>query len=111
MIRATGRLSETTPLASNYGITIDAAWKGLDFRAFVQGIGKRDYWLNGPYFWGFSGGGEWASAGFKEHWDFWRPEGDPLGANTNSYFARVIRGTSKTSNVRHVTCKMLRIGA
>ena len=79
----------------NYGITIDAAWKGLDFRAFVQGIGKRDYWLNGPYFWGFSGGGEWASAGFKEHWDFWRPEGDPLGANTNSYFARVIRGTSK----------------
>ena len=51
----------------NYGITIDAAWKGLDFRAFVQGIGKRDYWLNGPYFWGFSGGGEWASAGFKEH--------------------------------------------
>ena len=27
--------------------------------------------------------------------DLWRPEGDPLGANTNSYFARVIRGTSK----------------
>lgn len=84
----------------NYGITIDAAWKGIDFRAFIQGIGKRDYWLQGPYFWGSTGMGQWQAAGFKEHWDFWRPEGDPLGANTNAYYPRVATNGGKNTNVQ-----------
>ena len=73
-----------------YGITLDAAWKGFDFSIFMQGIGKRDLWLDGCYFWGANGqGNEWQSTGFAEHWDFFRPEGDPLGANLNSYYPRV----------------------
>ena len=71
----------------NFGLTLDAAWKGFDFSVFFQGIGKRDYWLDGPYFWG-ANGGMWQSAGFKEHWDFWRGENDPLGANLNAYYPR-----------------------
>jgi len=70
-----------------FGITLDCAWRGIDFSAFLQGVAKRDYWLSGPYFFGASGG-MWQSAGFKNHWDFWRPEGDELGANTNAYYAR-----------------------
>lgn len=31
----------------NFGLTLDAAWKGIDFSVFFQGIGKRDYWLDG----------------------------------------------------------------
>ncbi len=60
-------LGNSTP-RFNYGLTIDASWKGIDFRAFFQGIGKRDYWLQGPYFWGSTGLGQWQAAGFKEHW-------------------------------------------
>ncbi|WP_353332720.1 SusC/RagA family TonB-linked outer membrane protein [Bacteroides sedimenti] len=71
----------------NYGITLDCSWKGFDFSAFFQGVGKRDYWLDGPYFQGASGG-MWQSCGFKQHWDFFRPENDPLGANLDSYFPR-----------------------
>lgn len=78
-----------------YGITVDAAWKGIDFRVFLQGVAKRDYWMSGPYFWGASGTGVWQAAGFKEHWDFWRPEGDALGANTGAYYPRVLLSDSR----------------
>ncbi|MHB9056004.1 MAG: SusC/RagA family TonB-linked outer membrane protein [Paludibacteraceae bacterium] len=70
-----------------YGFTFDAAFKGFDFRAFLQGVAKRDYVLGGPYFWGATGG-QWQSAAFVQHWDFFRPEGDPLGANLDAYYPR-----------------------
>lgn len=70
-----------------YGITLDASWKGFDISLFFQGVGKRDYMLGGAYFWGATGG-QWQSAGFEEHYDFFRPEGDPLGANLDAYYPR-----------------------
>lgn len=82
-----------------FGLTLDAAWKGIDFSVFFQGVGKRDYWLSGPYFWGASGG-MWQSAGFKQHWDFWRPEGDPLGANLNAYYPRASFDGTKNQYVQ-----------
>lgn len=71
-----------------YGISLDASWKGFDLNLFFQGTGKRDLWLDGPYFWG-ANGGQWQSAGFKEHMNFFREEGDPLGANLNGYLPKV----------------------
>ena len=65
----------------NYGITLDAAWKGFDLRMFFQGVGKRDLWLNGTYFWG-TNGGMWQSNVFTEHLDYWTPE------NTDAYYPR-----------------------
>ena len=70
-----------------FGLTLDGAWKGFDLSLFFQGVAKRDYFLTGPYFWGASGG-QWFSAGFDYHWDFFRPEGDPLGANVDAYYPR-----------------------
>lgn len=70
-----------------FGITLDASWKGFDISLFFQGVGKRDYMLGGAYFWGATGG-QWQSAGFEEHYDFFRPEGDPLGANLDAYYPR-----------------------
>ena len=73
-----------------FGLTLDAAWKGWDFRVFFQGVAKRDLWLDGCYFWGANAqGNEWQSTGFVEHWDFWRPEGDPVGANLDAYYPKV----------------------
>ena len=78
----------------NYSITLDAAWKGFDFSVMLQGIGKRDFFTDKPYFIG-ANTGVWQSVGFTEHWNFWRPEGDPLGANTGAYYPRVAQNGGK----------------
>ena len=80
-------IGNRTPRYS-FGLTLDAAWKGLDLRVYLQGVGKRDYWASGPYFSGAGGSGMWQCAAFEEHWDFWRPEGDELGANTDAYYPK-----------------------
>lgn len=79
-------IGNTTPRYS-FGLTLDAAWKGIDLRAYLQGVGKRDYWCSGPYMFGTSGG-MWQSSAFEEHWDFWRPEGDEYGANLDAYYPK-----------------------
>ncbi|OKL40542.1 SusC/RagA family protein [Pontibacter flavimaris] len=74
-----------------YSLDLTGDWKGFDFRVFLQGVGKRDYMPNGPYFWGVNGG-MWQSAGFVEHVDFFRDETSPMvqaglaGVNLDSYF-------------------------
>lgn len=80
----------------NYGITLDAQYKGFDFSIFFQGTGKRDYWLSGASFFGISGG-MWQSTVYDEHLDYYRPENTTsfLGANTDAYYPRVIMGDSK----------------
>lgn len=79
-------IGNTTP-RYHFGITLGADWNGFDFRAFFQGIGKRDFWLTGNYFWGATGN-LWQSIGYKEHADYFRPEGDEMGTNLNSYFPK-----------------------
>lgn len=91
-------IGNETPRYS-FGITLDAAWKGIDLRAFLQGIGKRDYWCGGPYMFGTCGG-VWQSSAFEEHWDFWRAEDDELGANLNGYYPRPsFSGNAKNQRV------------
>lgn len=70
----------------NFGFTLDGSWKGLDFSVFLQGVMKRDYWLDGPYFWG-ARGDEWQSTCFKEHLDYWTPE------NANAYYPKPYFGS------------------
>lgn len=84
-----------------FGLALDAAYKGFDFRVFFQGVAKRDLWLSGNYFWGANGqGNEWQSTGFVEHLDYWRPEGDPLGANLNAYYPKVNFGGGRNTQVQ-----------
>ena len=72
----------------NYGITLDASYKGFDFRLFLQGVGKRDFATSGSYFWGASGG-KWQTVVFKEHLDYFRNDPNhPLGQNLDSYYPR-----------------------
>jgi len=73
----------------NFGLTLDFAWKGFDARLFFQGVGKRDAWLPGAWFFG-AFGSVWNSTVYTEHLDYWRSEDttDPLGPNTDAYFAR-----------------------
>src|SRR3546814_13631061 len=56
-----------------YSFDLTGQWRGFDLRVFLQGVGKRDWMPNGPYFWGASGG-MWQSAGFAEHMAYFRDE-------------------------------------
>ncbi|WP_042500298.1 hypothetical protein [Algibacter lectus] len=70
-----------------------ASYKGFDFNAFIQGVGKRDIApLTGSLKKQFLGPnqGPFHSNVYAEHLDYYRPADtdSPLGANTDSYFAR-----------------------
>ena len=71
----------------NFGLNLDAAWKGFDLKVFFQGTLKRDAWVANSVFYGPSQS-KWQAMVFKDHMDYWRPEGDPLGENLNAYYPK-----------------------
>jgi len=78
-----------------FGLDLTADWKGFDFRAFFQGVAKRDYWQGSSYFWGV-GSGIWWSVGLKQHVDYFRAEAsNDLPANLNAYYPRPIFNSGK----------------
>lgn len=71
-----------------YGLRLGAEYKFIDFSMFLQGVGKRDYFFNGSAtFFGIAA--PWQRSLFKDHLDYFRPAGDPLGANLDPYYARL----------------------
>ena len=66
----------------NFGLNLDAAWKGFDVKIFFQGTLKRDYMAGSATFWGATGTGKWQALGFKEHEDYWTPD------NKGAYYPR-----------------------
>ena len=73
----------------NFGLNLEAAWKGFDLKVFFQGTLKRDYSAGGAVFWGATGQGKWQALGFKEHEDYFRDDpDDPKGLNLDSYYPR-----------------------
>ncbi|MCM1067812.1 MAG: TonB-dependent receptor [Muribaculaceae bacterium] len=88
-------IGNTTPRLA-YSFTLEAQWKFIDFRAYFQGIGKRDFFIgsgeNNPVgtstFFAF-GGGPWQFTPFVDHLDYFRYAGSELGANMDSYYGRL----------------------
>lgn len=64
-----------------FGFNGDVKWKNFDFSFFLQGIAKRDAWINSNYFWGIIGD-EWQSSFFTTNSDRWTP------TNTEGYFPK-----------------------
>lgn len=105
----------------NYGITLDVSYAGFDASVFFQGVGKRDFMPSagqqGAMFWGVVNN-LYQSVALKEHWDYWRPEGHPLGANLNAYYPRPDISTSKNQqaqtrylqNAAYIRLKNVQIG-
>lgn len=84
----------------NFGLNLDAAWKGFDLKIFFQGVMKRDYWASGMMFWG-ADGGKWQSMVYKPHLDYFRDDPNhPLGLNLNSYYPRPNWNDSKDRQVQ-----------
>lgn len=96
------------------GIDINADWKGIDFRAFFQGVLQRDWWPGGDssgknegaggYFWGIRGNRTvWHARGFEEHGDYFRAEaigidGYEIPANLDAYYPRPLFSLSGNAN-------------
>lgn len=77
-----------------FGLDLNADYKGFDFRAFFQGVMKRDYWQGSPYFWGISS--LWHSTGFVEHTDYFRAEAsNELPVNLDAYYPRPVFDSEK----------------
>ncbi len=58
-----------------FGGNFGVSWKGLDLSVFLQGTGKRDYWVSNHMRWGF-GNAETGTAGaiYEGQDDFWTPK-------------------------------------
>ncbi|ARS39352.1 hypothetical protein CA265_06685 [Sphingobacteriaceae bacterium GW460-11-11-14-LB5] len=63
-----------------FGLNLGLNYKGFDFTGFVQGTLKRDFWLGGNYFWGFTS--EYAVP-MNYNMDYWTP------SNTEAYYPRL----------------------
>lgn len=80
----------------NYGLDLNFAWKGIDLRVFLQGVGKRDFFQHGKYFFGSCGWSKWGTMVLKQHLDYFRDDPEsPLGLNTDSYYPRPYFDTEK----------------
>jgi TonB-linked SusC/RagA family outer membrane protein len=68
-------IGNTTPQYS-YGFTLTLDYKGFDLQAFLQGVGKRDFWPGmNSFFWGIPGSGsEWASQVLVTNLNRWTTE-------------------------------------
>lgn len=80
-----------------FGVDLTASYKGFDFRCFLQGVLKHDFWPGeSSYFWGVRGGySKWYTLGLEQHNDYFRDqplglEGYELPVNLDSYYPRPI---------------------
>lgn len=72
------RIGNSTP-SYLYNFNIGADFKGFDLRIFMQGVGKRDLWANGPV---VIPGFRYHEAWFAHQLDYWTPE------NTDAFYPR-----------------------
>lgn len=110
------KIGNSTP-RFQFGLDLNADWKGFDFRAFFQGVMKRDYWQGSAYFWGATS--LWHSTGFVEHTDYFRAEAsNDLPANLDSYYPRPVFNSGKNrqtqtrylQNAAYIRLKNLQLG-
>ena len=92
------KIGNSTPRFA-YSFTLEAQWKFLDFRAYFQGVGKRDvYFENSATFFGF-GNGLYQRSLYTDHLDYFRYAGSTLGANYEDPYYGRLRGDANNIQV------------
>lgn len=74
-----------------YGLRINGGWKGFDMSVFIQGVGSREFWPNGPV---FVPGWRASEAWYAHQLDYWTPQ------NTDAFYPRPT-SQSQSSNARN----------
>ena len=85
-----------------FGITLNGAWKGFDFSVFLQGVGKRNYILNGPSIRPLSDQGK--GPAFEHQLDYWTED------NRDAKYPRLLEATSSLG-FNHMTSDYWMINA
>ena len=85
-----------------FGITLNGAWKGFDFSVFLQGVGKRNYILNGPSIRPLSDQGK--GPAFEHQLDYWTED------NRAAKYPRLLEATSSLG-FNHMTSDYWMINA
>jgi hypothetical protein len=67
-----------------FGIDLGFKWKGFDFSSFIQGVGKRNYFLNNTELIPLISDSRMP---YKEHLDYWTPE------NNDTFWPRLYSGS------------------
>ena len=88
-------IGNTTP-RYQFGLNLQADYKGWDFGLFFQGVGKRDAWISSNIFWGMTGG-QWQSCVLTTHLDRWTED------NPNGYFPRYYLSSEGDKNMQYQT--------
>lgn len=71
-----------------YGLRGAMDWKGIDFSFFLQGVGQKDFWLDGPIM--FGGIGNYGNVVVTDELynNTWSDGSDGLPVNTDAYYFR-----------------------
>lgn len=105
----------------NFGLIVDASYKGFDISAFFQGVGKRDFLPpageKGAMFWG-AVNNLYQTVALVQHWDYFRPEGHEMGTNLNAYYPNPDLSTLKNQqpqtrylqNAAYIRLKNIQVG-
>uniref|UniRef100_UPI00359CB1BF SusC/RagA family TonB-linked outer membrane protein n=1 Tax=Bacteroides thetaiotaomicron TaxID=818 RepID=UPI00359CB1BF len=106
-----------------FGLDMNASWKGFDVRVFFQGVMKRDYWQGSNYLFGATGGGQWNAVGITSVADYFRDENTWSvqqginNVNLDSYLPRPLYSnknfqtqTRYLQNAAYIRLKNLTIG-
>lgn len=84
-----------------FGLTLGLQWKGIDFSAFFQGVGKKDVY--------YSGAGARALCGnytiYKYQFDYWTPE------NPDAKFPRLLEDPNATNPNNMISSFWVKSGA
>ena len=93
-----------------YGINLGVNYKGFDLNVLLQGVGKRDVWINDARRWSFASG-QFGQI-FDDQLDYWKPI-DPDNGNWNpvnpdaEYFRIYNQRENSGSNTRAQTKYLL----
>lgn len=102
-------LGTTTPRYT-FGVNLTAGWKGVDFAALIEGVGKKNYYFDPSIMNPF--GKKWNDVSYTMHNDYWRED------NKNAAFPRPFFGNNfnyQTSthwlqNAAYVRLKNIQVG-
>ncbi len=106
-----------------FGLDLNASWKGFDVRVFFQGVMKRDYWQGSNYLFGATNGGQWNAVGLTSVGDYFRDENTwsvkqgVNDVNLNSYLPRPLYSSKNVEtqtrylqNAAYIRLKNLTVG-
>jgi TonB-linked SusC/RagA family outer membrane protein len=111
-----------------FGLNLTASWKGFDFRAFFQGVLKRDYWCGNSwggreFYFGATNSGTWWCAGLTAVQDYYRDANSWSvingyeSENTDAFLPRPVYSSKNTEcqskyimNAAYMRLKNLEIG-